>query len=248
MIGIFDSGSGGLSVLAALRARAPLADIAYFGDIAHAPYGVRSSGELIALTTAGVGILKKMGAAEIVSACNSVSPAILSGAAGDVPTVEMTGPTARAMRAYADKRVLLIATPATIASGIYQNALESMVDLDVLAIADLAGAIEFAESDGRIALIVREAFASRKGNGYDCLLLGCTHYPIARAAIERGAREAFGPLSLINPAEAVAAEAAKRFAIDGSGTMNFAISKDSGAFRNRVAELYPRGGYTIEAL
>lgn len=82
MIGLFDSGSGGLSVLSALRDRAPHADIVYFGDIKNAPYGIRSQYELNALTIAGVEILRSRGAKEIVSACNSVSQSVLNGAAG----------------------------------------------------------------------------------------------------------------------------------------------------------------------
>src|SRR3989344_2113136 len=178
MIGIFDSGSGGLSVLSAVRVLAPKADIAYFGDIANAPYGVRSANQLASLTKADVQILKSMGATEIVSACNSVSPAIIAGAAGETPVIEMTQPTAKGLRRFAGKKVLLIATPATIDSKIYQNALGNFLALDPLPIAELAGAIEFGSDDNEISRIMRNAFEERRGNRYDTLLLGCTHYPL----------------------------------------------------------------------
>lgn len=248
MIGLFDSGSGGLSVLSALRERVPHADVVYFGDIKNAPYGIRSQEELAALTVAGIEILKNMGATEIVSACNSVSPAVLSGAAGNIPTIEMTAPTAQAMRTYAGKRVLLIATPATILSEIYQHSLGGIISLDPLPIPELAGAIEFGENDKRIAQIVRDSLVERKRNSYDLLLLGCTHYPLAKEIIEQEAGRVFGKIRCIDPAGFVAGEAAKTFNCNGAGALRFRISKDSPQFRERVAKLFPSGGYTIRLI
>ncbi|MES2006691.1 MAG: glutamate racemase, partial [Patescibacteria group bacterium] len=80
MIGFFDSGSGGLSVLSHFRRLAPKASVVYFGDIQNAPYGERSAEELASLTVLGVDVLRKHGATSLVSACNSVSPSILAGA------------------------------------------------------------------------------------------------------------------------------------------------------------------------
>lgn len=248
MIGLFDSGSGGLSILAALCARAPRADIAYFGDIAHAPYGIRNAQELINLTVAGVAVLKEMGAAEIVSACNSVAASVLAGAAGTTPVIEMTRPTAQGMQAYQGVRVLLIATPATINSRIYDNALQSIVELESLAIPELAGAIEFGATDAEIAGIVRAALSTRRGGMYEYLLLGCTHYPLTLSIIEAEARDVFGGIQCIDPAGFVAEEAVKRFDCTGTGEMHFRISKDSEPFRARVRGLFPAGGYTIECV
>ena len=248
MIGLFDSGSGGLSVLAALRTRAPLADIAYFGDIKNAPYGIRSQSELAALTIAGVEVLKSMGATEIVSACNSVSQSVLDGATGNLPFVEMSAPTAAYMRLYQDKRALLIATPATVDSGMYAKALDGIVALDPLPISELAGAIEFGRDREEITQIVRSAFSQRPGQEYDCLILACTHYPLVRDSIEKEARNIFGELAIIDPAEPVAEEIVRRFATEGTGTSAFRISAESPEFRRRVAELLPSTGYTIEVI
>ncbi len=246
MIGLFDSGSGGLSVLSALRKCAPRADIAYFGDIKNAPYGIRSSAELAALTVAGIEILKSMGATEIVSACNSVSQSVLDGAAGDMPYVEMSAPTASYMRVHQGARTLLIATPATVDSRMYEKALGGVV-LDSLAIAELAGAIEFGRSREEITHIVQSAFAERRGEKYDCLILGCTHYPLVRDVIEKEA-QGLGNPAIIDPAESVADVVARRFDVEGSGTCAFAISAESPEFRRRVAELFPDTRYTIEVV
>jgi len=248
MIGLFDSGSGGLSVLSALRARAPEADIAYFGDIAHTPYGTRSAQELVELTKAGIATLKEMGATEIVSACNSVAASIVAGAAGTTPVIEMTGPTAAGMRAHQGARVLLIATPATVNSRIYENALANVIQLDSLAIPGLAGAIEFGTAADEVAEIVREALRAKRGQSYGYLLLGCTHYPLALSTIQAEARNILGEVECINPAGFVADETVKRFDCRGTGGLHFKISKDSEPFRVRVRELFPTVRYTIDCL
>lgn len=239
MIGIFDSGSGGLTVLKALRLRAPQADIVYFGDIKNAPYGTRSAEELIALTGAGIRKLHALGADEIISACNSVAASVLAGAAGTTRLIDMTRPTARAMRQYAGKRVLLLATPATILSRTYTDALGVIVVLDPLHVEDLAGAIEFGASKSEIAKIVRKTLMTRENREYDRILLGCTHYPLARDVIEEEARKIFGAIDCIDPAEAVAEEAIERFSIRGDGKLQFHISQKSDQFRHYVAELFP---------
>ncbi len=242
MIGFFDSGSGGLSVLSHFRKLAPRADIVYFGDIKNAPYGEKTPEELAALTRAGVAVLKEAGATSIVSACNSVSTSILSGAAGDMPFVEMSIPTAEYMKQFSGKHFLLLATPATIASGMYQRALEHTMSLDTLGVPGLAGAIEFGEP---IEAILRSALEAKKGEHYDGVILGCTHYPLARKIIEPIIAELLGNPSIIDPGEPVAAEAARVFAARGTGSMRFIISKDSVTFRLRVAAMLPAHSYEL---
>ena len=248
MIGLFDSGSGGLTVLAALRARAPHADIAYFGDIKNAPYGERSAEELSRLTEHGLMRLSDMGATEIVSACNSVSLSVLTSAAGHANVIEMTRPTARALRAHAGARMLLIATPATIRSGIYRDAIGVSVLFDELPIPELASAIEFGGTKEKIRSIIKSSFLKQDGKKYDGVILGCTHYPFVREEIAEAAREMFGATLIIDPAEAVAEEAVRRFNVEGSGLMRLLISKDSSLFRLRVRELFPKSSYTIDTV
>lgn len=248
MIGLFDSGSGGLTVLRELRKRAPQADIVYFGDIGNAPYGSRSQEELVELTTAGIKRLQEFGADEIISACNSAAPSVLLGAAGHARIIDMTRPTARSMRQNAGKRVLLLATPATVMSGLYTDALDVIVLLDPLPVPGLAAAIEFGAKRSEVARIVREALEERKGKTYDQILLGCTHYPLARSIIEEEAKKLFGDIEYFDPAEAVAIEAAQRFNTNGEGKLMFKISKDSDHFRRRVSELWQGAVYSIDVI
>ena len=246
MIGVFDSGSGGLTVLTALRKKMPRADFAYFGDIKNAPYGERSPKELAELTAAGMRVLQAMGATELVSACNTASASVLSGLVGHACVLEMTRPLARVMRKFAGKRTLLLATSATVASRIYHDALEVIVPLDAVAIPGLARAVEFGESAEEIESLVSTALETVKGP-CDVIVLGCTHYPLARDIIERIAREQWPNVEIIDPADAVAEVAAGRFNASGTGRLVFKLSKDSAHFRTRISELFPNSGATIDA-
>jgi glutamate racemase len=248
MIGFFDSGSGGLSVLSHFRRLAPKADVVYFGDIKNAPYGERSAEELTSLTFAGAEVLRKRGALAVVSACNSVSTSILAGAASEMPFIEMTIHTAEYMKQYAGKRFLLLATPATVLSEIYLRAFGDTVILDSVGIPGLAGAIEFGEPDEKIRSLVTQAIETKKGMRYDGVILGCTHYPLALPVITPLIKENFGNAMIIDPGEPVAAAAANCFEVHGGGVMQFVISKENEAFRKRVAALFAEGSYTIEVI
>lgn len=250
MIGVFDSGSGGLTVLAELRKRLPSADVVYFGDIEHAPYGSRSRQELFSLTVRALTFLKEHGAGKIISACNSVSASLalslldaLSVAPGDL--IEMVGPAVSHFKG-SPARFLLCATPATIASGIYQDAFRMIgKDISVIAIPDLAGAIEFGAPEDEQRMIIREAFAGVTLSGFDVLILGCTHYPFALPLFKEVMPSS---VSIFDPAVAVAERAGKQFVGEGEGAghVSFYISADSLGFRKRVASLFPDDAGSIQ--
>lgn len=251
MIGILDSGSGGLTVLKALREELPSADVLYFGDIKNAPYGSKTQRELSKLTIAAIRLLQARGATKIVSACNSVS-ASLAVSLLDNSTltanslVEMVGPTASYFKHY-EKRIALCATPATISSGMYENIFE-MLDKKVVSIAipDLAKAIEFGESQESINKIIAAVLQPVLGT-FDALILACTHYPLVRENFEA----VVGPgVLLFDPAIAVAERAQKMFWPQevGNATTRFLISQQSEQFEAYVQDLFPHMVYTIEVL
>jgi len=247
MIGIFDSGSGGLTVLKEIRARLPKADVVYFGDIKNAPYGIRSQEELVQLTKQAIELLQKRGAKNIVSACNSVSAA-LSVSTPPENLIEMIEPTVASFK-NSPARIMLTATPATINSGIYQKAFQTIgKEISTLAIPDLAGAIEFGGSDEEVEKIIREAFANADAQirTSDVLILGCTHYPLVKGVFEK----VLPTSKIIDPAVAVSERVATMMGSQeqGTGSTHFIISKDSQHFRERVAELAHGGEYSIEVV
>jgi len=252
MIGIFDSGSGGLTVVKAIREKLPSSDIIYFGDIKNAPYGMRSREELSKLTLAGLKLLSDKGATRIVSACNSVSASLavsLLEASDITPDrlIEMVSPTVGYFR-HADAPILLCATKATIESGIYQNAFSMLgKEIQTLAIPDLAGAIEFGKSEGDLEEIIKNAFAAIPSDSYRVAILACTHYPLVQKIFER----VLGPKVMVfDPAEAVAERVEKLWWPQevGKGTAHFYISKDSEPFRRFVAETMGKSVYTVEVI
>ncbi len=242
MIGIFDSGSGGLSVMRAIRERFPSSDIVYFGDIKNAPYGSKSHDELFAHTIDAIKFLKERGATRIVSACNSVSASLAISlfdalSIAPIDLIEMVGPTVSSFK-DSDARVMLCATPATVRSKVYRHGF-SMIGKNIhqVAIRDLAGAIERGAPDEEIERIVTEAFAETAHEDFDALILACTHYPLVADAFRR----VLGNIEIIDPADAVAARVESRWWPQeiGEGKAQFFITQDSEPFRMRVGVMFP---------
>ncbi len=252
MIGIFDSGSGGLTVLKALREQLPSCDVVYFGDIAHAPYGFKSQEELSERTAQALALLRAQGADRMVSACNTASASLalsLYDAFGMEPgsIIEMVGPTVSHFK-NTKERILLCATPATVRTGIYQTAFKMLgKKVMTLAIPDLAGAIEFGEGAERERAILAEAFKNVNWQEYDSLVLACTHYPLSLELFRELVPEG---VKIFDPADAVAERAVKLFWPQEvrDGKTRFLISKDSAPFRKWVAQMFPGTEGSIEVV
>src|SRR5690606_33118723 len=141
----------------------------------------------------------------------------------------------------------LAATEATVRSGIYQNGFKMVgKDMQCIAVPELAGAIEFGESQERMKEIIETALRPHQGT-FDVLILACTHYPLVFDVFT----EVLGDSVMVfDPAVAVAERAQKLFwpREVGNGTTHFLISRDSVIFRDRVAELWPDGSYAIEVV
>lgn len=208
-VGIFDSGLGGLTVLEAVRRRLPEVPLVYYGDNAHAPYGVRDPEDIFDLTTAATARLFDAGCNLVILACNTASAAALrrmqeSWVPRDKRVLGVFVPLIEALterhwgdnsppREVAVKHVALFATPATVASRAFQRELAFRaigVDVEAQACGGVVDAIE----DGDMLLaetLVRAHVEAlkRKMPEPDAAVLGCTHYPL----VEHAFREALGP-------------------------------------------------------
>lgn len=252
MIGIFDSGSGGLTVLRAIREALPSTDVVYFGDIKNAPYGTKSREELSHLTADAIRFLLTKKADRIVSACNSVSASlavslfdIFSLEYGEV--IEMVGPTVSHFK-NSPARILAIATPATVESGIYQDAFRMIgKEVTMLPLPELAGAIEFGAPTEKLRALLKKDLGGVRFSDYDVLVLACTHYPLIVSLLREIVPET---CVIFDPAYAVAEQAKRKFWPQevGEGKTLFYISSESEQFRARVAELFGEAHYAIEVV
>jgi len=235
MIGIFDSGSGGLTVLRELRRRAPQADIVYFGDLKNAPYGNKSREELGVLTVLGIQKLIDEGATEIISACNSVSVSIVLPMFEILQLpytniIEMVGPTVSSFRG-SSARVLVAATRATIESGVYQDGFRMLgIEATGVAIPELVRHIEEGAPDLALAHTVREALAPYAQERHTHVLFGCTHYPLIVPIFADVLRELEMNVALVDPAVPVTQAVLARYDTDGSGSIRLLSSQASAVF------------------
>ena len=211
MIGLFDSGIGGLTVVRALRAARPELSYVYLGDTARTPYGPKSPETIRRYSEEAVDFLKAKGAKAIIIACNTASSLAaehLRARHPELPIFEVVGPAVRmAARASTKKKIGLIGTRATVASGIYERRLKEL-DPAIEVVARPAPLLVSLVEEGWIdqpetATIVGKYLAPIRESEVDALILGCTHYPILKDAIARAMGES---VKLVDSAEAVAQE------------------------------------------
>ena len=182
---MFDSGFGGLTVARALIDLLPDEDLVYFGDTGRYPYGPRPLEEVRDFARQITQFLiERHDVKMVVVACNNASAAALEALRfeNDVPVVGVIDPGVRALLAATrNRRVGVIATVGTVASGAYQRAVaatRSPVQLQCAACPGFVEFVERGETDGEdVHVLAERLLAPVRDAGVDALLLGCTHYP-----------------------------------------------------------------------
>lgn len=191
MIGIFDSGIGGLTVVRSLMRQLPGYDLTYFGDTARTPYGNKSPGTVLKYALENTNFLLQHGAKLIVMACNTASSVAADGIVGnyDVPIFEVITPaTEKAIEISKKLRIGVIGTRATVKSDIYAHKIKAMrPDAKVYSTACplLVPLVE----EGWIKkpetmMILKKYLHPLKVRQIDTLILGCTHYPLLKDKIQ----------------------------------------------------------------
>lgn len=208
MIGIFDSGVGGLSVLRAVHELLPAESLIYVADQAHVPYGSRSLNEVRAFSESITRYLLDQGAKLVVVACNAASAAALHYLRNVFPDIPFVGmePAVKPAAEHTHSGVVgVLATPATFQGELYASVLERFAN-GVTVLQDtcpgLVMAVEAGEVDTpKVHGILDRALIPMLEQGIDTIVLGCTHYPFVIPTIE----EIAGPsVRVIDPAPAVA--------------------------------------------
>ncbi len=221
-IGIFDSGLGGLTVLQEIERQLPDEDTVYFGDSGRAPYGTKSHDTIVKFALQDMRFLLEHRIKALVIACNTASAHAFDEirAEAGIPVLEVIGPGAMAAaQATRNGRIGIIGTQATVDSGVYLRAVETLTPLGVVihqqACPLFVGLAEEGWWENDIARRVAvEYLAPLRKAGIDTLVLGCTHYPLLKKVIS----EAMGPsVALIDSATEVARATRSRLALAGLG-------------------------------
>lgn len=215
-IGVFDSGIGGLTVVAALTRRLPGERVVYFGDTARVPYGPKSPGTVLRYAREITDWLEGEGVKAVVVACNTATAHALPTlhAEFDLPVIGVIEPGARAAVQAADAGVIgVIGTSGTIASGAYARAIWTLAPGATVvsqACPLFVPLVEEGWTDHPATRIVaREYLAAVIAAQAQAVVLGCTHYPLLRSLIAEVLGN--GP-RLIDSAEATADETARLLA------------------------------------
>jgi glutamate racemase len=191
-IGVFDSGLGGLTVVRELRRLLPSEEILYLGDLAHLPYGTKSTDEIRRLSTECARFLMKKKIKALVIACNSASSVAfkLLSKMLPIPVLDVISPAVEeALASTCNRRIGVIATYATIESGSYAKSLAEKSPEAEYFLKPCPLFVPLAEEgwlDDAVALeAARKYLMPIKKKEVDTLILGCTHYPLLEKVIAK---------------------------------------------------------------
>ena len=210
MIGIFDSGIGGLTVVSTILKQLKGYDLIYFGDTARTPYGNKSPATVINYALEDTAFLLDQGARIIVMACNSASSVAVDAVRDrfKIPVFEVITPAVNLALTLTKKNAIgVIGTRATINSGIYEAKLKSgNAEIKVYSnpcplLVPLVEEGWFKRPETR--MIVKKYLHPLKTRQIDTLILGCTHYPILKTIIQRKIGQR---VTIIDSSETVAKE------------------------------------------
>ena len=240
MLGLFDSGLGGLTVLRRLHEKLPKHDIVFFADQLHVPYGEKSPEDLLGLLRDNIAFLNSRGVDAIVMACNtSCATAAQKGWPDSrAVIVDLIDSAAIAVESAGFKRIGVIATSATAATRAYTKKIQARVpDARVVEVAApaLVPLVEAGKLEGPEPRAAVEAVCAQLPRDLDAVILACTHYPLLDAHF---AAVLGTGVTRIDPAvvhaERAAALAATEGFVAGNGSIACITSGDARRFREAV--------------
>ena len=211
MIGIFDSGIGGLTVLKSLCSALPQHDFLYLADFGHAPYGNRTEDDIVQRSKTIVRWMETHGVSLVVAACHTSSSVLKAEHTTGIatPIVTMLQPTLDGILKHPHRKqwkngIAILATALSIQKGTLAFALQSRgFDLPIYPVACplLAGFIESCDDQGAITYLQSHVFESFVRHPVDMMVYGCTHYPLIEPWLSD---HDVPPILRMDPAEHVA--------------------------------------------
>lgn len=241
MIGLFDSGLGGLTVVRRVRERLPRSDLLFFADQAHVPYGDRTPEDLHRLLQGNLAWLDGEGAAVIVIGCNT-SCAIAERygwPSTRAHVLDLIDSATTAVQRAGYRRIGVVATAATVASGSYGRTLRSAVtgaEVWEVAAPALVPLVEAGEAGTPNAEEAVAAVCAELPRDLDAVIYGCTHYPLLEEHFRRALAES---VALVDPAVMQAERAAHLVAAlpPETGRVRYVTSGDARRFRDNVIRI-----------
>lgn len=193
MIGFFDSGYGGITVLKPVFEAFPHADYLYLGDNARAPYGSHSAENIFRYTEEAVKFFIQRGVDTIVIACNTASSTALPSIAEKYPNTTFFGviePTAQlALNRSLSKKIGVVGTKATIGSGVYEKTIQRLNEKAAIVSKACPLIVPFIEENWHnkpeAKSVLKKYLNALKSHHIDTLILGCTHYPLMQKQFQR---------------------------------------------------------------
>ena len=220
-IGVFDSGVGGLTVLDALRRTMPNEDLIYLGDTARLPYGTKSPASISRYACQATAALQARDIKLLVVACNTASAVALDALKTQMqalPVIGVVAPgAAAAVAARPGGRHLVMATEATVRLGAYARAIRELdprAAVDEVACEMLVALAEEGWTSGEIAESIVARYLAPFSNGApECVILGCTHFPLLRDPIAANVDQSTAIVDSASTTAAVAARELERLSL-----------------------------------
>jgi glutamate racemase len=192
MIGIFDSGIGGLTVVRSLMEHLPGYDIVYFGDTARTPYGTKSPETVVRYALENIDFLLSKGSKIIVMACNTASSVAAESVNDqfDLPIFEVITPAVEiTVKRSKHLRIGVIGTRATVNSGVYEKKIKALSPEAKVYSTACPLLVPLVEEGWvkkpETSMIIKKYLHPLKVRQIDTLILGCTHYPLLKDKIQR---------------------------------------------------------------
>lgn len=190
-IGVFDSGLGGLTVVREIRRILPHEPIIYYGDIARLPYGIKSREQILTYSIENTLFLLKQKVKALVIACNSSASAAYDFLKShfNLPVVDVIQPAvASAIATTKSGRIGVIATQSTVSSKVYESSLmKKNKDLEIFSVACplFVPLVEEGWLKSPIThQVIKTYLSPLLKKKIDTLILGCTHYPLLKKALQ----------------------------------------------------------------
>ena len=200
-IGVFDSGLGGLTAVRVLKSILPNEKIIYFGDTGRVPYGTRSPEIITKYALDDMNFLSGFGIKAVLVACGTVSSVALESlrSSFDIPIIGVVESSAKkACSVSSDKRIALLATPATVKNAAHEKYIsKNYCGYSVMGVGCpmFVPLVENGYIDGncKVTQLIADEYISKLSEfSPDCIILGCTHYPIISDIISESAKRVLG--------------------------------------------------------